>query len=131
MDDPLEERGKIIEKILQHMNESEYKDESIYLTLKAQTELHKISTFPKNCIKNIKEKIKNTDEFSTMFDEIELIQSKTGDICCITQNKIEERWENQCGHVYEKKALLAYQKQKIVRNRCPAAGCSAIIKEKN
>ncbi|KRH91832.1 Protein involved in DNA repair [Pseudoloma neurophilia] len=126
-EDPLEERCKVIEKILEHMKKAGYKDEDTFLRLKAQTFLKNTNLLTTHVnLKNLIEMAKKSEEYSELFEEIELLQSKTGDQCCITQEKIIDPWENTCGHFYEREVVLVYKKK---NKKCPVVGCSATISE--
>lgn len=128
MEDPLVTRKKIIEKLLLHMKECQYKDEQVYLTLRAQATLKDTNFLVKPNSGILKEQIKRSSDYSDVFNEIELVQSIKGDICCMTQMKIKDRWTNHCGHVYERVAVMAYKKK---NHYCPAVGCTSRIKEIN
>lgn len=128
MEKLLKERSETITKIINHMKTNKINKEKLFLSLKAQSELKNLEN--KIDIKSIKKKIKNSNEFQELFDEeIELVKSKKSDICCFTQIKINDKWENVCGHFYERSVVIEYIKTRPSKT-CPAVGCSSKILEK-
>lgn len=122
------QRIEIIEKILSYMKEYNYKDEDTYISLKLQSYSNNITNYEQESLHSYRKQIRDTNEFSNLFDEIEIRNVRKGDICCITQMKIFEKFENVCGHIYERSAVINNNKQKI--SKCPAIGCNFKIREK-
>lgn len=129
MNEPLQERSKTLERLIKKMMENGYKDEDLYLSLKVQSQIKNIKSVGQYNIDLMKNSVRQSEEYTNAFDNIEIQTVKTSDICCLTQTKIKDRWENKCGHVFEKSAVINYKKAK--KNAlCPAVGCNVVLAEK-
>ncbi|ELA47075.1 hypothetical protein VCUG_01436 [Vavraia culicis subsp. floridensis] len=131
MNDLLEERGKTINKILKYMTENNYLDEELYLSLKVQELAKNVSCDREFDLEQLKKGVKQSKEYEDLFenDNIVVQNVKTGDMCCLTQMKIRERWESVCGHAMERNAVLGYMK-KDKNARCPVIGCNMVLRER-
>lgn len=127
MEELLEERKRLINKLIDYMIENRYKDEDLFVTLKAQEMVkEKQNTYN---INNLKKMAKKSKEYGDFFDNIEVVNVKISDTCCLTQKKIKDRWVGQCGHVMERSAVLNYL-EKNKKANCPVIGCNADLKER-
>ncbi|ELQ76427.1 Protein involved in DNA repair [Trachipleistophora hominis] len=131
MNELLEERERIINKILKYMTENNYMDEDLFLSIKIQTLVKNRPWANEFNLVQLKKEVKESKEYKDLFDiDTILVQNiKISDICCLTQMKIRERWEGVCGHAMERSAVLNYMK-KNKSARCPVVGCNMLLKEK-
>lgn len=129
-EDPFVERSKILKKILNFMIETKNIDEDTYLLIAGQAALRENMEITAESMKTLRNSLISKKEFQDLFSEIEVVSTKTSDLCSITKMKIIDKWVNICGHCYERSAIEQYKKERVYSITCPVIGCSTIIKEK-
>jgi hypothetical protein len=128
MDEALKERAKILDAIIPDLFKSEMIP-SESLIKKICIHKHLATNFSKiNAIKTIKVDSAVEKIMETYNKNLEVInKEEIKSTCPLTSGNITDPWIGQCGHCFEKSAVISYLKQS---KYCPVLGCNKVLVKK-